>query len=101
MTKQEKYIKDQAECGIKVGDRVKVMRKTKSYTNGWDTCWVPEMNESVGKVFKVEGFSEFDKGDGFLLSDGFYYPFFVLEKVVTRKGGKKVAAKVVAKVRKK
>ncbi len=91
MTKQEKYIKDQAECGIKVGDRVKVLRKTKSHTLGWGTYWVPPMDGSVGKIFNVRGtHTEW----GMLLPDEYYYPFFVLKKIVTKKGGKKVAAKV-------
>lgn len=53
--KQEKWIK---KHDVKVGDFVKVVKK---YNSG--SCfWVPNyMNSSIGKIFKVIGFS----GDGF------------------------------------
>lgn len=93
MTKEEKYIKDQMECEIEVGDRVRVLRKARSHVRGWGTSWIYEMDKSVGKILKVEGkYSE----TGFRLPDGCCYPFFVLEKITSKKGGKakdKVATK--------
>lgn len=96
MTKEEKYIKGQMECGIKVGNKVKVLRKARDYTRGWSTCWVPDMDKSVGKVLRVTV-----KRDerGLELSDGYWYPFFVLKKITARKGGK-AKGKVATKSRK-
>ncbi len=32
------YIRKQNSCGIKVGDKVKVLRKAEDYENGWGIC---------------------------------------------------------------
>ena len=96
MTKEEKYIKDQMECGIKVGDQVRVLRKSRSYVRGWGTCWVSEMDKSIGKILKVNVGRD---GCGLELSDGYWYPFFVLKKITARKGGK-AKSRVATKSRK-
>ena len=96
MTKEEKYVRDQMKCGIKVGDRVRVLRKAKDYEKGWGDSWIPEMDKSVSKTLKVE---REDDRYGFQLSNGCYYPFFVLEKITVKKGGK-ARGKMVTKSRK-
>ena len=63
---------------IKCGDTVKVRCGANSYQEGWDEAWDEEMDETVGYTFEVS--SWFDKS-GVLLSNDFYYPYFVLEPV--------------------
>lgn len=92
MTEQEKYLEGHRNCGIKVGDRVRVTRKAESYEGGWGDSWessimpeVPGMDAYVG----AEGVIAFDDGEnGFdidagLEKDGalFGFPYFVLEKI--------------------
>lgn len=78
----ENYLKGSEECGIKVGDKVEIIRSAKSFEDGWDNDWVEEMDQYVGGIFEVT--SE-DDGTGFYLQspdgDSYYgFPYFVLEK---------------------
>jgi hypothetical protein len=34
---------------FKVGDKVKIFRKTKSYMDGWNDVWVDDMNNYIGR----------------------------------------------------
>lgn len=68
-----------AECGLKVGDWVKITSTAGSRAHGWGDTWAARMSECVGKIFQIET----DRG-----SKGFYlkeaearFPCFVLEKV--------------------
>jgi hypothetical protein len=74
----------QKQCGIKVGDYVKVLRIAKDFEMGWPTVWdVDGMNETVGNIYKVHTVDQY----GIMLTVGpetscrAYFPFFVLEKV--------------------
>ena len=89
--KKEAYLVGHENCGIEVGDKVRIKRKAKDRELGWKNSWVEEMNIAVGKVGEVRS----DKGEcGFTLHfsnkaiNGFVFPFFVLEKV-KKEGGKK------------
>lgn len=79
---QELYLEGQANCGLKIGDSVRVTRIAEDKENGWTTCWCKEMSSSVGKSFKIEIIDESTKTDGFRLDNDFWYPYFILEKVV-------------------
>jgi len=73
------YLKLHRACGIKVGDKVKILRKAKTQEMGWDNAWVEPQNKTVGKILEVTGDSD-DKG--FYLGSSIYaYPFYVLEKI--------------------
>ena len=63
---------------IKVGDYVKVTRKANEHEHGWQGLWWDNMDESVGKILKVKGIDVYIYTIG--LENGFYYPYFVLEK---------------------
>jgi hypothetical protein len=76
MTLKEHYAAMQNECGIKVGDRVKILRKAKSSEMGWNQVWDPLMDREIGKEAKVTRICPYN---GILA--GHYYPFFVLEKL--------------------
>lgn len=82
MKLQEAYLLLQENCGIKVGDTVRVLRKAEDYENGWDNEWNNnEMDEAVGKTTTVE---RIDRNGIGLKNDRFKYlkyPFFVLEKL--------------------
>jgi hypothetical protein len=83
MTLKEAYIKMQENCGIEVGDTVKVLREAKNYEMGWSYVWVITMNEFIGNELKV---ISLDNVAGIQLSNDYYFPFFVLK--LTRKAKK-------------
>lgn len=77
--RQEKWI---ADNGIKVGDYVRVVRKADSHEDGWNNGWVDDMDNWVGKVFKVNYFN--DSAGVRLVNDyslSRSFPYFALEKV--------------------
>lgn len=69
-------------CGIKVGDTVKVLRRFKDEENGCNPYHTREMEGYIGKEGIITDVEkdywtyrvDFD-------TDNFYYPFFVLEKI--------------------
>lgn len=92
MTEQEKYLESHRNCGIKVGDRVRVMRKAEDEEDGWNNCWagvedgpLPGMYAYIG----VEGVVVLDDDEyGFEIDAGidtdvgiYSFPYFVLEKI--------------------
>ena len=83
MTEQEKYLEGHRNCGIKVGDRVRVTRKAEDWENGWRNCWADEMDDFVGKMCEIES----DGNESGIvvrcpeLNDWFVFPYFVLEKI--------------------
>lgn len=93
MTKKKatiKYIEQHKASGLKVGDKVKVLKSCKSYEKGWGNTWAEDMNSYVGKIctiFKDSGESGFklerDNGEY-----GYCFPYFVLEKVEEKKAKK-------------
>jgi hypothetical protein len=66
----------QKNCGIKVGDTVKVLRKAVCGEMGWSDNWEPFMDVCVGKTYKVQAICEYG-----LTVNGYNFPFFVLEKI--------------------
>lgn len=76
------YLKAQAKCGIKVGDTVKVLRKAEDGEQGWDNAWVGDMNDMIGRRYKVMEIT----GGGIQLRTPALrftlgFPYFVLQKV--------------------
>ena len=63
---------------LKEGDYVKVTRKVNDHEDEWQGLWLDYMDESVGKTLKVKGIYTYVYTIG--LENGFYYPYFVLEK---------------------
>ncbi len=76
---REAYKTMQEACGLKVGDRVRVLRKFSSYEMGSSPFWneAGRMSETIGNEYNITSFYESSIG----LSSGWSYPFFVLEKV--------------------
>ncbi len=85
MTEQEKYLEGHRNCGIKVGDRVRVMRKAESNENGWGDFWAEDMDAEIGKTrivvedYKIHGFACQENLEE--NSPRWAYPHFVLEKI--------------------
>ena len=85
---RKSYEERQDECGLKVRDNVKILRKVANYEDGWCNTWNEEgMDDSVGRIGKIvgehprAGFQVFCEG-----LEGLYrYPYFVLEKVEEKK----------------
>lgn len=78
---EKKYVEDQNKCGLKVGDRVKVVRKEESYEGGWRNMWVTSMDNYIGRTFEVLQIAG-AHGIG-LCDEGLFncFPYFCLEKV--------------------
>jgi hypothetical protein len=75
----ECYKKMQEASGIKVGDKVKVLRKASRFENGWNNSW--KMDDAVGNIYAVVKV-ESDHDIHLSYNDGhFGFPFFVLEKI--------------------
>ena len=80
---EKSYEERQRECGLKVGDKVKILRKAKDDENGWDNYWFEEMDTWVGKTGEIiedgggEGLKVFLEEE----NDWWFFPYFVLEKV--------------------
>lgn len=80
------YLKAQAKCGIKEGDTVLVLRKAEDNEQGWDNSWVGDMNDMIGKNYKVRevtegGFQLQTPAQRFTLG----FPYFVLRKIKVKK----------------
>lgn len=74
------YAERQAKCGLKVGDRVKIVSLPETEQDGWEDSVLPCMRRLVGSVDRIER----DCGaDGFSVSN-YNWPYFVLEKVEDR-----------------
>lgn len=75
-TNQDKWIK---ENDIQVEDKVKVIRKSEGYENGWNNNWLPAMDILIGKTLMIS--SILSDSDGILLEEyRWAVPYFVLEK---------------------
>ena len=84
---KKSYEKRQAECGLKVGDFVKILRKAKDGENGWDNYWPEEADTWVGKTGEI---IEDGGGAGLKVfleeeNDWWLFPYFVLENVEEKK----------------
>ena len=73
MTEQEKYIAGQKNCGIEVGDTVRVVRVARDQEAGWLACWRMKAD--------ITGVVEDIRGGWGIRIDGWNYPYFVLEIV--------------------
>lgn len=81
--RQDEWIK---KNDLKIGDKVRIIRKAESDEDGWLAVWAAGMDAVVGKAGVVKSFLgnvgirvEFDKRFSWSL------PYFVLEKVVEHK----------------
>lgn len=63
---------------LKEGDYVKVTRKVNDHEDEWQGLWLDYIDESVGKTLKVKDIDTYVYTIS--LENGFYYPYFVLEK---------------------
>ena len=78
------YIDRQNKCGIKEGDRVRVIRSASDNENGWDCTWANAMDECIGEEFivlKDRGESGFRLDTTEMLGVYYVFPYFVLELV--------------------
>ena len=71
---------------FKVGDKVLVTKAAISHERSWENSWVSPMNNAVGKILTIKGFT----GDGEQVYfkeefvKGYLFPLFVLEKVMIK-----------------
>lgn len=75
------YIAAQAECGLKVGDWVRITRSAEEGEQGWRNVWNPLMTKYVGEIGQVSRLTSGGLMVKFPNSrDNFQFPYFVLEK---------------------
>lgn len=74
----EAYTQAQDASGLKVGDKVKILRKANTHECGWYNSWLFDMDKLVGETEVIDSISTY--GIRFK-SKPYEYPFFVLEKV--------------------
>jgi hypothetical protein len=77
MNMTEAYNTMQNNCGIYTGDTVNILREARSYEMGWNTEWVNQMTDMIGKNYEVEEI----KDDFGIRLEKYWFPFFVLEKI--------------------
>lgn len=75
------YVAAQAECGLKVGDWVRITRPAEEGEQGWQACWPTAMDALVGNTGKIIGYAD---ACGFKVrvpdEPWHSFPYFVLEK---------------------
>jgi protein involved in polysaccharide export with SLBB domain len=78
---EEAYQVMQEHCGLKVGDKVRILRKAKDFEMGWATNWPSSMDIYIGETGKVD--DTYCNSILVLTKDGikWHFPFFVLEKI--------------------
>ena len=85
---EKTYKERQDECGLKVGDKVKILRKAVNYEDGWGNTWSEAyMDDYVGRIGEIVGKHPCAGFTVFLeeKNDCWYFPYFVLEKVEEKK----------------
>ncbi|HNW88222.1 MAG TPA: hypothetical protein PKN48_01035 [Bacteroidales bacterium] len=75
------YLRRQNECGLKIGDVVKITTTAKSLQDGWSNNWTSSMNFYVGSVVTITDIRE-NEGIKIMTKNhvSMWVPFFVLEK---------------------
>lgn len=85
------YAERQAKCGLKVGDRVRILTLPESGQDGWKAGACGNMRHLVGCVYEI---THDCKEFGFTVG-GWNLPYFVLEKVKDRKATNKDFGKTI------
>ena len=76
--KQKQWIKNH---NIKVGDKVRIIRKTNPQENGWEIHWVSPMNDTIKKIGIITKINNWGIKISVENAIGYWYPYHVLEKV--------------------
>ena len=66
---------------LSVGDKVKIIGKAESHSQGWITTWVDDMDKTIGLVGYIKSI---DKAAGYNVHTGsssWWYPRHVLKRV--------------------
>lgn len=79
MDMQEIYLEGQRNCGLEVGDSVKVLRQPKSREYGWRD--VAPSKDYKGVIGVITHITKWGVCVDFKNGDDYNYPYFVLEKV--------------------
>ena len=76
--KQQKWIK---RHNIKVGDKVRIIRKTNPQENGWEIRWAFSMNNTIKKIGIITEIN--NQGIKISVENvvSWWYPYHVLEKI--------------------
>lgn len=83
---KEEYCQFELGCGLQHGDLVKIIRKAETHEHGWGNAWIEEMDEYIGKSFRMDlayASRTYASGRGIRIED-FFFPYFVLEKIKER-----------------
>ncbi len=64
---------------LKIGSKIKIVRKGTHDEDDWSSCWTPKMDDTIGKTLSICAF----RGKfGIMLNNQYLYPYFVLEPVI-------------------
>lgn len=85
MDMEEVYQEGQRNCGLEVGDSVRVLRHPKTHEYGW--CDVVPPKNYAGAVGVITDITAVGVHVDFKNGDDYNYPYFVLEKVPNFKHG--------------
>lgn len=91
----EVYREMAKNCGIEVGDTVRILRKANNLEMGWDQMWLYPMDRYVGEIDVVTDVTD---AGSFQLENGYWFPFFVLEKIKSARKEKKMQTGDLVKV---
>lgn len=73
------YELNQMCSGIKVGDKVRVIRTAEDRERGWPNNWASEMDRMVGEEYTVRAIYSY--GIRFKENSYYSFPYFVLEVI--------------------
>ena len=76
--KQKQWIKNH---NIKVGDKVRIIRKTNPRENGWEIHWISSMDDTVKKIGIITKINNWGIKISVENTIGLWYPYHVLKKV--------------------
>lgn len=78
--KEKSYAERQAEwvkaTGVKVGDKVRVIRVIKGHEQNWNDTWGDYNNNTVGSIFEISKIDEAGIRDK---NNKYWHPYFCLE----------------------
>lgn len=77
------YLEEHKKSGLKVGDKVKIIREAEDYENGWENGWSVEMDVHVGEIGEIVGDHSTLGFDVKFNCDSvaWCFPYFILKKI--------------------
>jgi hypothetical protein len=81
MTNSDEYLEGFKRSGLKVGDRVYLIRRAEKEEGGWNYIWLTEMDSLIGKHYII---TDIYTNGNIMIGRLRMFPYFVFEKVNPR-----------------